>query len=271
LRALTIPLLPLLLLATLLAPAASAGTLEAPEITDPEGDCAFTPGNEYMDIVAVWISDETAMDFNVNIAIPKWNDAAGVAAGFTVQFTHQGVQFGVVAASQGAQGWYYGNAVVDENGVSEMTDASGSFTPGSPNVLTVQFHKSNFPHGDAADDKLVSIWAGSVDLKPSLPFLVTGTEPPIGFTESAIDCDDAESNAVYTFAVGDHSAHASGGSGDADDATGEGSEGAASESAPPDDAALKPQSAPEAETPGVGLVAVLAVVAGLAFARRRPS
>lgn len=254
------------------APGAIAGTQEAPEMTDAEGDCAFPPGNEYMDLTAAWISDETATDFNVNVAIAKFNDAMAAGTGITIQFTHQGVQFGVVGAHQGPDGWFYGNALVDESGVSEIVETSGSFTPGTPSILSVKFLKSNFPHGDATDNRLVDFFGGSVDLKPLLPFLATGQEPPGSFSQGQVDCDDITGDVEYTFAVGDHSSHEMGGSADAsddteaDDATGDATSGAAS---PTED--LVPQAAPDKGVPAPGLgLALVAVALALAWRRRSP-
>lgn len=243
-----------LLLTTIGAPFASAGTMEDPELSDAEGDCAFAPGNEYMDIVAAWVSDETAADFTVNMAIAKWSNEAGGGAAFTVQFTHQGVQFGVVAAYQGPDGWYYGNARVDSNGVNEMVETRGSFSAGTPSVLSIVFLKSHFPHTDATDTKLRSFTAGSADLKPALPFLITGQQTPLPLTDMMIACDDASGTGEYEFAVGDHAQHGAGdnmGDMPSDDTT----------QAPPPSEPVAAQNAPTNETPAPGLA--LALVAAL--------
>ncbi len=196
-------------LALLATPLAAAGTAEAPEVTDPAGDAAcFGPaGNEYADIVSAWISDESETTFNVNIALEKFTvDSLATATGYTVQFTHQGVQFGAVAAYIPAPmgpGWEYTNGYVDTTTgeLGEFHDSRGSFTAGTPSILTIEFAKSLFPHGDMADNRLVNFVGGSADFKTWVPFFVADQEPTTDFVE----CDHVESSAVYEFQVGGHS------------------------------------------------------------------
>lgn len=210
-------LLSLLPLAALLAlPGASAGSSEAPELTDAAGDCAQPWANEYADIVAAWISDETETSFMVNMAINRWSDALGVGSGFTLQFEHQDVQFGAAAFYGGAAlgGWAYSNAYIDlETGQSSnFTPAEGSFAAGSPAIITVEFAKSFFPH-NRPDNALRSFEAGSADFKLFLPLFVAS--PPVGLPElvngilfdNVAACDVATSDAEYVFHVGGHSMH----------------------------------------------------------------
>lgn len=107
------------------SPGTLAGTPEAPEVTDPAGDCEFAPGNQYMDVVAAWISDETPNDLNVNIQLASWTPVVSEGAGFTLQFRHQGVRFGVLAGFI-AQTWTYGNGEVNEEGeIISFNDTTG--------------------------------------------------------------------------------------------------------------------------------------------------
>lgn len=256
--------LPILALAAaFLAPVAAAGTIDAPELADATGDCAFAPGNEYLDVVSAWISDETATDFQVNLAIAKWTDVLGHAAGLTVQFTHQGTQWGVVYYYDAALGgWMYWTGLVTEDEVTGFNETSGSFTPGEPAVLTATFPKNLFPHNDPSDNLLQEFTAVSLDLKPAWPTFFSPTALPV--FPPALLCDEAEGSATYAFGSGTHSARGT-----------PAPEGNAT--APtPEDATPTPASAtpaPDAEagkdTPAAGALAALAVAAGVALARRR--
>lgn len=253
------PFVLLMFLAAFGAPVASAGTAEAPELTDPKGDCEFAPGNEYMDIVAAWVSDETADGFNVNIQLGEWVEPLAGGAGFAVQFLHQGVQFGVVAAYMGPSlGWYYANGYVAEDEASEFTETSGSFT--AP-VITVLFLKSNFPHTNAADNKLVQFTAGSIDMKPQVPFFFVPAASPV--FPPALPCDGAQGDGTYTFTVGDHSARSMGNA-TAEDPAAE----PATEPTPTTDDVVTPAAAPEKSVPVPGFVLVAAVAAAALLARR---
>lgn len=269
------------ILLVLALPAAWAGTPEAPELTDPADDCGFPPGNHYADIVAAWVSDETPTHFNVNIALSKWTaDALAIGTGYTLQFSHQGVQFGVVAFYGGAVfgGWSYSNGYVDvETGeLQNFTDAEGSFTPGSPAVLTIAFDKAHFPHKESADDKLVAFKGGTADFKPPIPVWVaedaSGQDVPA--EPDYLDCDIAESSATYTFGTGGHSAHGGGGAtgGGSGNETAPSGTGAANGTAP--ESATPARAAPDAagdkkDTPFVAPAALVAVLAVLALRRRR--
>ena len=255
----------------LVAPGALAGSADAPELTDPSGDCQFAPGNEYADVVSAWISDETAATFDVNLALAKWTlDQAGEWVGFTLQFEHQGKQFGV-AAFYAMGAWEFSNGYVDleEGSTSEFTDAPGSFTPGAPALIKVTFDKSHFPHGDAADNQLRGFHAGTADFKGFAPFWLAGQDAPAQPPFWA--CDEALSDATYTFTVGGHSSHDMG-SGDADAGAGAPASGAA----PADEASasdeVEPAAAPPEdanETPGPGLALLAAAVLVSLVARRR--
>lgn len=270
LRVLLVPVL----LALLSTPLAAAGTQEAPELTDPAGDCANAAGNEYLDVVAAWVSDETEHDFRVNIALAKFVDTIAMGAGITVQFSHQGVQFGVVALYQGSPGWYYGNALVNEEGVSEVRDADGSFTPGEPAILSIQFFKDNFPHGDMTDNEIRSFFAATTDFKPLMPFLIAGQNPPVaaGTGQGDIPCDSAEGSGTYTFQVGGHAAHSGGDMDSGDNATAEaGADASANATASTGSGdPLVPQAAAgDKDTPAPALALVLVALLALARLRRR--
>lgn len=250
-------------------PAALAGSPEAPEVTDAEGDaaCHGPLGNEYADLVAAWIDGETASSFLVHMALAKWtHDALGAAAGYTLQFTHQGVQFGAIAAYIPAEGggeWEYSNGYIDtaSGEMRDFRDAEGSFTPGSPALITVAFDKSLFPHGDAADNRLVDFQGGSADLKAWTPFFVAGQEPAVPFQV----CDTVTGSAVYEFEVGGHSTHAP-----ASEAA-PGEEAPANATAPSerDDTLPPAATAGDEKTPGAPLVLALAAIGLLALALRR--
>lgn len=263
-------LIVLLLAAT---PFATAGTPESPEMTDPAGDCGNAAGNEYIDVVSVWISDETTSDFRVNIALAKFLDAVAMGAGVTVQFSHQGVQFGVIGLYRGSsEGWYFGNALVDSAGVSEVRDSDGSFTPGEPAVLSIQFLKDNFPHGDSMDNELRDFYAATTDLKPLMPFFVAGQDPPFapGSGSGELPCDEATSGATYTFQMGGHSAMMmEGGEGDDTTANTTAPTNGTSPAASGDERLIPQAAAGEKDTPAPGLALVLVALLAIALMRRR--
>lgn len=204
-------------------------------------------------------------------------DPAGAFTGYTIQFQHQGVQYGVAAFFSGTE-WEYTNAFIDiESG--EMTGfepTTGSFTPGSPALLTILFDKGLFPHGDAADNQLVAFQGGTADFKSGAPwfFAPVPVPPPNG---GYTVCDVAEGTGTYTFQVGGHSAHASPANGTAPAAAGS---GAANNATAPSGAPVERAAAPSAEgsapatekrSPGAGtLGAILAgAVAAASLGRRR--
>lgn len=224
----------LALLATSVAAPARAGTIDAPELADPAGDCANPAMNEYLDIVAAWISDETEAAFNVNLAIAKWNEAAGEASGFSVQFSHQGVAWGVIVAysSPFFGGWTYSTGQADEDSVSGFNETSGSFTPGTPAVITASFPKALFPHNDPSDNRLVDFNAFSADLKTYLPFAIAeGEGAPIDSNGRWVLCDEAVGDGTYEFRSGAHATPADAppatGGAPAANATGDAMQGAA--------------------------------------------
>lgn len=254
-------------IAILAIPAASAGTAEAPEVTDPAGDCQFAPGNHYADIVAAWISDETADDFIVNIKLSEFiAESAGLFAGYTLQFSHQGVQWGV-AALLGQDGWEWTTAQIDTT-TGEMggfNDTTGQFDA-STLTMSILFPKSLFPH-DGNDNKLSGFEGGTADFKKDVPiFILQGfgapaPDPMITF------CDLVESAATYTFTVGRHTMHDSAAS--------------ASNETMTADASIEPQAvdnkAPAATTspkpargvPGPGILVLLATIAIAAVRRAK--
>ena len=260
----------LLLLAV---PLASAGTADAPEVTDDAGDCEVAIGNEYADIVGAWISDETATSFNVNLALAKWTDPAAQMSGYTVQFTHQGTQFGVVALYT-PDGWEYANGYIDMNTgeSSNFTESPGSFTPGTPAVLMVTFDKANFVHTSATDNELRDFQAGTADFKFYAAFGIAGQAPP---AESPyFICDFATSTATYAFSTGGHSMHSPGSGAGASNATAPtnstaSASGSSSAAAPVDAASAPDGGSSPAETPAPGAIAmVAALVVGAVIARR---
>ena len=225
-------------------------------------------------MVAAWVSDETATGFNVNLALSKWTaERAASFTGYTVQFEHQGVQFGVAAFFDG-EGWDYSNAFIDvETGEMEgFEDSTGSFTPGTPALLTVLFEKRHFPHGDSADNKLVGFKAATADFKTSLPWgiaPVPGAPPNGGYTV----CDLAQGDGAYAFQVGGHSAHGGGAApSDANQTAGAAPAGGAGTAGSDDPAPVSPAAAPvggKNETPAAGAPALVALACAAALALRR--
>lgn len=257
------------LLLALIAPLAAAGSADAPEVVDAAGDatCVGSAGNEWADLDAAWISGETETSFDVNMRLAKWTDEhLASMTGFTVQFTHQGTQFGVAAIyfpPPMGDGWTFENGYIDleTQELSDFSDSTGTFTPGPPAILTVRFDKGHFPHVDANDTRLVDFKGGSADLKNQAPGFLLPV-PPQPFEV----CDLIESGAVYEFQTGDHTMHAPAAEDDAPAAT--------PDAAPQDDAApVAAAAAPDDEardTPGpaVGLAITGAVVVALAMRRR---
>lgn len=265
----TLHALAAVMVATLMSPVAAAGTQEEPELTDAAGDCAFAAGNEYADIVAGWISDETATSFNVNIALAKWTlDQLGESSGFTMQFEHQGKQFGAAASYWGGT-WQYENGYINlENGdSSDFTESTGSFTPGTPAILTIAFDKGHFDHLDTSDNALRNFQAGTADFKYYFAWGAAGQEAPV--PPPFFGCDGAQSDATYEFKVGSHSMHAAAPAANAtaDAADGAANASASGASADADVAPLATDSG-SADTPAPGALAVLAAIGAAAVVAR---
>lgn len=262
-----------LALAALLAfaPLAAAGSAEAPEITDPAGDVAcFGPaGNEWADIISAWIDTETEDSFTVHIALAKFTaDTLATATGYTIQFSHQGVQFGAIAAYIPApvgDGWQYDNGFIDtETGeLGDFQDAEGSFTPGTPAIISIEFSKDMFPHGDSTDNKLVGFSGGSADFKHWTPFFVAPADPPVPFQV----CDAVASSAEYVFQVGGHSQHAT--PSDTSAPTEDGATVNDSDETPESGGAVQPAATQDKDTPFAPVPLALLAVAMLALVRRR--
>lgn len=244
-----------------LASTASAGSREAPEVPDPEGDCAFAPGNEYADIVAAWISDETTTDLLVNIELAKWTqDTLGSYAGYTLQFTHQDVQWGVAALYDPQNGWQWSTAQIDAEGseLNNFSDTTGEWDAASA-TMSIVFPKSIFPHS-GNDNKLRAFAGGSADLKKDIPiFIAQGLGAPVPSQEFVV-CDLAQSSAEYEFTVGQHTTSTATTTPDAP------GDEAPTPAAP--DATPTAASAPTREAPAIGLVQLIALLACLAAWRR---
>ena len=245
------------------AATSSAGSRDAPEVPDAEGDCAFAAGNEYADMVAAWISDETATDFKVNIQLAKWSqDALASYVGYTLQFTHQDVQWGVASFYDPQGGWEWSTAFIDaESGeMRNFSDTSGAWDAASA-TMTIVFPKSLFPHS-GSDNKLTAFHGGSADFKKDMPlFIAQSAGAPLPSPDILV-CDLVESAAVYEFTLGQHTTHAP--------PTTEGPTAGTQEA----DASLTPTTptptaTEPADTPGLGPVVGIAVLACLAALRRR--
>lgn len=257
-----------------LLPLAAAGTQDAPELTDDAGDangCFGPVGNEYADIVAAWVSDETADAFTVNIALAKWtNENIATASGYTIQFTHQEKQFGVAAAyipPPLGDGWEFDNGYIDlqTQELKDFEDAEGSFTPGTPAIISVVFDKGNFPHGQAMDHTLHTFVGGSADFKSGAPAIVTGDDLEF------MVCDRVESAATYTFQTGAHSMGAMGGN-ETSGGDMSGMDHSAMDDGTDEAVTLQPQSSDGGnETPGAGVAFVALAVVAVALAARRRS
>lgn len=266
----------LIVFALVLAPTASAGTAEQPELTDPPGDCSFAPANHYADIVAAWISGETATSFDVNLALAEFSQPQlAEMSGYTVQFEHQGKQFGVVAFYWQGQ-WEFSTGFVntDTGEASDFSDAEGTFTAGTPAIITVSFDKALFPHDDPNDNALRAFHAGTADFKPYAPFFFVPAALPVAPPFLGA-CDTATSDATYTFGTGDHSGHGAATGGDAGapmgNATGSDADAGAANGTTGDGVAqlADQQGAGGNDTPGPSLALVAIAAAGAALARRR--
>lgn len=193
-----------------LAPLAAAGTPEAPELTDPAGDCAVPYGNEYLDIVAAWISGETVDTFEVNLQLATWTEPIAEGAGFTVQFSHQGLEWGIIvtygALSFG--GWSFATGRASAEEATDFAPAEGRFDAATLTITTT-FPKNLFPHKDMNDRQLVGMKALSADLRPAIPFFV-GAEAgaPVSGDGRWIACDEATASMPYVFTGGHGSDHA---------------------------------------------------------------
>lgn len=243
---------------------ASAGSRDAPEVPDAAGDCAYAAGNEYADIVAAWISDETAMDFVVNIGLSKWTqDMLASYAGYTLQFTHQGVQWGVAALynPQGGWEWSTGHIDTETGAMGNFTETTGEWDATSA-TMSIVFPKAIFPHaGD--DNRLHTFAGGTADFKKDLPiFLAQGVGAPVPSQDYML-CDLVESASEYAFTVGQHTMPAAGTPSTPDPAASD--EGTST--TPP--APAPTPTPPSQATPGAGLLHLVGVLACLAAWRRR--
>lgn len=209
----------------------------------------------------------------MNIQLSKWTaDRIGAGTGYTLQFTHQGVQFGAVAFYGGGVlgEWSFATGFVDFDSaeVENATDAPGSFAPGTPALLSITFSKSLFPHADASDNALTAFRGGTADFKPPLPVWVaegaSGQDVPA--EPDYLLCDLAESGASYVFQTGGHSTHDAG----AQPAPSPEIDASATQVNATGDEAPAAQAAPAKNAvPMPGLALALAAV-GLALAARRP-
>lgn len=247
---------------------ASAGSPEAPEITDPAGDCAVPYGNLYLDITSAWIDNEDADSFDVHLALAGWEDEVAEGAGYAVQFVHQQLQWGVIAFYSPAVegGWVFWTGQATLADVSDTVDAVGSFDVGA-STIHVTFPKDLFPHVDATDTTLREIMAMSVDVRPAYPFIVGGDTPASTDPDGKwVACDEAVSSATFQFTQGGHSvAHAPSDTAPSPSAGASGDvEGAAVEAAP---TAATPAQTASKDTSLPALVAIGALL--YAAMRRR--
>ena len=199
-----------LLLAAL--PLASAGTPEAPELADAVGDCSIAYGQEYLDIVAAWIDTEDADSFDVHLRLATWRAEVAEGSGYTVQFAHQGVSWGIVAtySSVVGSGWSFSTGVATAELAEGFEEAPGAFDPATA-TITVTFAKDLFPHNDPNDTTLRDFVAMSADLRPAYPYFVgEGAGAPVESNGKWVVCDDAVGTGTYAFGAGAHSAHAAG-------------------------------------------------------------
>ena len=198
-------ILVLLLSLVACAASASAGSRDAPEVPDAAGDCSFAAGNEYADMVAAWISEETATDFLVNIQLAKWTqDALGAYAGYTLQFTHQDVQWGVASFYDAQAGWSWSTAFIDTQSgqMSNFTPTEGAWDA-STATMSILFPKSLFPH-NGNDNTLRAFTGGSADFKKDIPvFIAQGAGAPVPGSD-IMTCDLVQSSATYEFTLGQH-------------------------------------------------------------------
>lgn len=241
---------------------ASAGSADAPELADAAGDCAIAYGKEYLDITGAWLDAETADTFDVHLQLAAWRAEIAEGSGYTVQFSHQGVTWGVVAvySSVVAEGWEFSTGVATAELAENFEDAPGSFDAGTSSI-TVTFPKRLFPHVDANDTTVRDFVAMSADLRPAYPFFL-GEEAGLDGNGRWIVCDDAAGTGTFEFRAGAHSAeHSTHESGAADAASVE-----AAPQDPAEDAPLQTQSSKK-DTPLASLVAIGALV--LAAMRRR--
>lgn len=242
---------------------ASAGTPDAPELTDVAGDCAVPYGNEYLDLAAAWVDNEDADSFDVHLRLAAWRAELAEGSGYAVQFSHQGVTWGIVAvySSVIAEGWSFSTGVATAELAEGFEDAPGSFDAAT-STMVVTFAKGIFPHRDATDTTLRDFVAMSADLRPAYPFFV-GEDAGLDGNGRWIVCDDAVGTGTYTFAAGAHSsAHTTHDAATLEGATAENATGE------PDASGAAPVAQPEEnDTPLAPLVAIGALV--LAAARRR--
>lgn len=240
-----------------LAAGASAGSAEAPEITDPSGDCSVPYGNAYLDVVSAWVDGEDEDSFLAHVQLAGFQAALSPGSGLAMTFEHQGARYGVIAADTRPfeTGWGFWSGTATETEVDTFEDAPGTFDEGT-GLLTVEFPKWLFPHAEAANRDLTGFRVFTADIRPALPFMLADLDE----NGKWIVCDVAESDAVYTFMVGGHS-----GQHDAAQTAANGAPvAAASLSAASTEEAAPPAS--ENATPGPSLLAVAAAagVAGMA-------
>ena len=250
-------LVPLLLV---LVPFASAGSAEAPELTDELGDCAVPYGNAYLDVVAAWVDGETETTFNVHLQLASFESGIAEGAGYSVQFTHQGLSWGIVAVRSTviADGWEFSTGRATADLAEGLEEAPGSFDEAT-STITVTFPKGLFEHGDGGDTTLRDFVAMSADLRPAYPFFL-GEEAGLDGNGRWIVCDEAVGALDYAFTSGRHSnQHAAHGAGAPPM---EHVPAAAVEPAPP-------AEAPTKETPLPAALALLALALALVARAKR--
>lgn len=193
--------------------AATAGSPEQPEVADASGDCALPYGAAYLDLTRAWIRGENATGFQVAMELARFDDATAEGAAYVVQFEHQGVRWGTLAMFRPVSdsGWAFFTGQIDSERAATDTfqPAVGTFDAGSSPIVTVAFDKAIFPHEHADDRELRGFYAGTADLRTAYPFvLATDSLSPRSSNGRWLVCDEATSDATYTFQEGAHSAHA---------------------------------------------------------------
>ena len=250
-------------------PGALAGSPVEPEIADAQNDCALPYAGGYLDIVSVWIHDESEDEFSVSVALATFDEALAEGAAYTVQFEHQGKRWGVLGMFRpvSGEGWEFYTGQVDAEAAASETfvPAAGAFDAGSA-TLTVPFRKNIFTHDDPDDRDLRGFYAATADLRTAYPFLLAVDSLAAGSSNGKwLVCDEAESDATYSFSSGAHSHEHGAASAPAEDPAREAEAVATPAAAGPSADGVE---APATTPAGAWIVAVALGLACLAWRRR---
>ncbi|MHB8606044.1 MAG: hypothetical protein ACYDCK_12400 [Thermoplasmatota archaeon] len=173
----------------LLAPLALAGSEQAPELADPAGDTADPATGQNGDLLAVWIAEETATDFQVHFKL-----ASSTTPGNALTFwgaawkVPKGGFYAAIFLDQSGAPSYDVGRWSDTQGPIDFNVTKGTFTAGAPARGSVVVPKALFGKL-AGPTKLAELQAATYDAKGDAPFFLlpvpSTPADPVVFTVGA--------------------------------------------------------------------------------------